>query len=207
MAAQFAPCSTVPNNSHLKFYSTNSFQLAINSIFSVYLSKLAQSEVVMIREMTREDFEAFWPSFQAIIKAQESYALEPEMSLEEAYHLWCEASLKSFVFCKDNLILGSYYIKPNGMGPSSHICNCGYMVSAASRGQGIARKLCQHSQQIAIELGFKAMQFNSVVASNQIAVNLWQKLGFKIVGSVPSAYKHATLGYVDSYIMYKSLED
>ncbi|MFC3153264.1 GNAT family N-acetyltransferase [Litoribrevibacter euphylliae] len=159
----------------------------------------------MIREMTKADFEVFWPTFESVINAQETYAFDPEMSFQQAYDLWCESPLKAFVFVEGDQVLGSYYIKANGMGPSNHICNCGYMVAEAARGKGIARQLCEHSQQVAIELGFKAMQFNSVVSANDVAVALWQKLGFNIVGTIPSAYKHSKLGYVDSYVMHKQL--
>ncbi|MFL3645429.1 MAG: GNAT family N-acetyltransferase, partial [Cellvibrionales bacterium] len=39
------------------------------------------------------------------------------------------------------------------------------MVKAALQGQGIAKRLCEHLQVIAKELGFEAMQFNSVVST------------------------------------------
>lgn len=161
----------------------------------------------MIRAMTQADFTAFWPHFKAVIKAQQSYAFDPDMSEQQAYQLWCQLPLSSFVFEQDNKILGSYYIKPNAMGPSKHICNCGYMVSEAARGQGVARKLCVHSQTEALKLGFKAMQFNSVVSSNTVAISLWQKLGFSIIGTIPKAYKHPELSYIDCLIMHKQLSD
>lgn len=159
----------------------------------------------MIREMTLSDFENFWQTFSETIKAQETYAFEPDMNFNQAYEIWCVTSLKTLVFEENNEILGSYYIKPNGVGPSSHICNCGYMVSAESRGRGIARKLCEHSQQVARDSGFKAMQFNAVVSTNEAAIALWKKLGFSIIGTIPEAYLHKQLGYVDSYIMYKQM--
>ena len=160
----------------------------------------------MIRETTESDFEKFWPTFESVIKAQETYAFEPDMSFEEAYEYWCVSSSASFVFEENKQILGSYFLKANGMGPSNHICNCGYMISENSRGKGIARKLCEHSQQTALKLGFQAMQFNSVVSTNEIAVSLWQKLGYQIIGTVPRAYRHGRLGYVDTYIMHKQLQ-
>lgn len=159
----------------------------------------------MIREITQTDFEQFWPTFSAIIKAQETYAFDPELTLDQAFTLWCESPLKTYVYVEDDKVLGTYYIKPNAMGPSSHICNCGYMVSSEARGKGIARQMCEHSQQMALELGFDAMQFNSVVASNEVAVKLWQKLGFNIIGTIPKAYQHGQLGLVDCYIMHKWL--
>ncbi|USH05509.1 GNAT family N-acetyltransferase [Grimontia kaedaensis] len=159
----------------------------------------------MIREITPQDFQSFWPTFSSVIQAEETYAFDADMTVEQAYQLWCEVPLKTLVFVEDNVVLGTYYIKPNAMGPSRHICNCGYMVSDQARGKGIARQMCEHSQQVAIELGFKAMQFNSVVSSNEVAVKLWQKLGFDIIGTIPKAYKHPRMGYVDSFVMYKWL--
>lgn len=159
----------------------------------------------MIREMSKSDFESFWPTFSAVIQAQETYAFDPNMTLGEAFSLWCELPLKAYVYVENDVVLGTYYIKPNAMGPSNHICNCGYMVSSEARGKGIARLLCEHSQKTAIELGFDAMQFNSVVSTNEVAVRLWGKLGFNIIGTIPKAYRHAQLGLVDSYVMYKWL--
>ncbi|BDR13655.1 GNAT family N-acetyltransferase [Vibrio sp. STUT-A11] len=159
----------------------------------------------MFRETTKVDFELFWPTFSAVIRAQETYAFDPEMTQEEAYHIWCEVPLKSYVYVENEVVLGTYYLKPNAMGPSNHICNCGYMVASEARGKGIARKMCEHSQQMAEEFGFEAMQFNSVVSTNEVAVELWQKLGFSIIGTIPKAYRHGRLGYVDSLVMYKWL--
>jgi len=161
---------------------------------------------VEISEITKSDFEDFWPVFKEVVVDQETYAFDPEIDFETAYHLWCLSPAKVFVIKENGVVLGSYYIKANASGPSSHISNCGYMVSPESRGKGIARKLCLHSQQMAIGLGFRAMQFNSVVSTNEIAIKLWEKLGYKIIGTIPNAYKHKKLGYVDSFIMHKHLE-
>lgn len=160
----------------------------------------------MIREISKLEFESFWPTFSSIIQEQETYAFDPNMTLEEAFSIWCKTPLKSYAFVENDVVLGAYYIKPNAVGPSNHICNCGYMVASVARGKGIARKMCEHSQQSAIQLGFKAMQFNSVVSTNEIAVNLWKKLGFEVVGTIPKAYRHNHLGYVDSFVMYKWLQ-
>jgi len=160
---------------------------------------------VQISEITKSDFEVFWPVFKEVVLAQETYAFDPKIDFETAYNLWCLSPHKSFVIKENGLILGSYYIKANALGPSSHISNCGYMVSPESRGKGVARKLCLHSQQVAKELGYSAMQFNSVVSTNEVAIKLWEKLGYNIIGTIPNAYKHKKLGLVDSYIMHKQL--
>jgi len=142
-------------------------------------------DVVQISEITRSDFEAFWPAFKEVVFAQETYAFDPEIDFETAYNLWCLSPQKAYVIKENGLILGSYYIKANASGPSSHISNCGFMVSAKSRGKGVARKLCLHSQQVAIELGFTAMQFNSVVSTNDVAIKLWEKLDIKLLVLFP----------------------
>ncbi|KVE25094.1 acetyltransferase [Burkholderia singularis] len=161
--------------------------------------------MLTIRPMTGEDFTHFWPIYRAVVGAQETYAFDPAPTQEAARAQWIDAPLCTWVVEEDGVLLGSYFLKANAAGPGDHVCNCGYMVGEASRGRGIARLMCEHSQQIARERGFLAMQFNSVVATNEIAVALWQKLGFEIVGRLPRAYRHARLGLVDSLVMYKWL--
>ena len=99
----------------------------------------------------------------------------------------------------------SYFIKPNQPGQGAHVCNCGYVVAPTAQGQGVASLMCEHSQQQAVAMGFRAMQFNLVVATNEGAVRLWQRLGFRIVGTLPGAFRHRALGAVDAHVMYKAL--
>lgn len=159
-----------------------------------------------IREAVESDFEEIWPIFQAIVSAGETYAYPTDTSKEEARRLWMELPRQTYAVEEDGQILGTYYIKTNYAGPGSHVCNCGYMVGPKARGKGLATAMCQHSQQIAVELGYKAMQFNLVAVTNQTAVKLWTKLGFETVGRLPRAFCHPTQGYVDALVMYKWLQ-
>lgn len=161
--------------------------------------------MIHIRPMLAADFETFWPTFQTVIAAQETYAFAPDLTFEHAQQLWLQAPLHTLLAEQDGQLLGSYYLKANAAGPGAHVSNCGYMVTPAARGKGVARAMCEHSQQLALASGFLAMQFNSVVASNTVAVELWQKLGFEIVGRLPRAYRHGQLGLVDCLVMYKWL--
>lgn len=163
--------------------------------------------MIHIRPMAAEDFERFWPTFQAVAQARETYAYDPDLSLEQARQLWLELPLHTLIAEEDGELLGSYYLKANAAGPGAHVGNCGYMVSEAARGRGVARLMCEHSQKLARQEGFLALQFNSVVASNEAAVALWGKLGFETVGRLPKAYRHARLGLVDCLVMYKWLAD
>ncbi|RMQ44330.1 GCN5-related N-acetyltransferase [Pseudomonas cichorii] len=161
--------------------------------------------MIQIRPMTNDDFETFWPTFAAIVSAQETYAYDPGLTREQARDLWMGLPLHTLVAEQDGQLLGSYYLKANAAGPGKHVSNCGYMVAEAARGRGVARLMCEHSQQLARESGFLAMQFNSVVSTNETAVALWTRLGFETVGRLPRAYRHGKLGLVDCLVMFKWL--
>jgi ribosomal protein S18 acetylase RimI-like enzyme len=79
------------------------------------------------------------------------------------------------------------------------------MVAPTARGEGIGRAMSEHCLSEARRLGFRAMQFNFVVSTNESAIRLWQQLGFKIVGTLPGAFRHPEKGYVDVYVMFRSL--
>ncbi|MDP2549486.1 GNAT family N-acetyltransferase [Oceanobacter sp. 4_MG-2023] len=159
-----------------------------------------------IRAAKKDDWHAIWPIFHDIVKAGETYAYDVATTKAQAEKIWLEAPRKTYVVEEAGKILGTYYIKTNQAGPGSHVCNCGYMVSTAARGRGVATTMCEHSQQVATELGYKAMQFNFVASSNKGAVRLWEMLGFDIVGRLPKAFNHPDHGYVDALVMYKWLE-
>lgn len=159
-----------------------------------------------IREAIESDFDTIWPIFHEIASAGETYAYPQNISKEEAKKLWMHVPRKTFVIEDEGKILGTYYIKTNQAGPGSHVCNCGYMVSSEASGRGLATAMCKHSQKVAIDLGYKAMQFNFVATSNEGAVRLWTKLGFETVGRLPNAFNHPSKGLVDALVMYKWLE-
>ena len=158
-----------------------------------------------IREATTEDFNQIWPIFHNISSAGETYAYETDTTKEQAEKLWMQLPNKTFVVEENSKILGTYYIKTNQSGPGKHVCNCGYMVSSSARGKGLATEMCKHSQKVAVELGYKAMQFNFVASTNEGAIRLWSKLGFETVGRLPKAFNHPTKGLVDALVMFKWL--
>lgn len=167
---------------------------------------LANKQTMMnIREATTNDFNSIWPIFHDIVKAGETYAYAIDTTKDQALNIWLSTPKKTYVIEDDEGILGTYYLKTNQAGPGDHVCNCGYMVSSAARGRGLAAAMCEHSQKIAKSLGYKAMQFNFIASSNEGAIRLWNKLGFETVGRLPKAFNHPTLGYVDALLMYKWL--
>ncbi|MGB8181510.1 MAG: GNAT family N-acetyltransferase, partial [Stellaceae bacterium] len=71
--------------------------------------------------------------------------------------------------------------------------------------RGVARAMCVHSLDAARARGFCAMQFNFVVATNERAIELWERCGFAMVGRLPNAFRHPRLGLVDALVMYRAL--
>lgn len=159
-----------------------------------------------IRPFKSEDWPAVWRLLQATFASGDTYAYSPESTEAEIRQVWIEAPLATWVVCNSaGSLIGTYKLQANQPGLGAHVANCGYVVAPAARGQGVAAQMCEHSQMEARRLGFRAMQFNLVVASNTGAVRLWQKLGFRIVGTLPGAFAHRQLGYVDAHVMFKSL--
>jgi ribosomal protein S18 acetylase RimI-like enzyme len=158
-----------------------------------------------IRPFRDSDWPAVWRLLQATFATGDTYSFAPDSTEQEIRKAWVDLPLATFVAVDAEALLGTYFIKPNQPGLGSHVCNCGYVVAPESRGKGVAAALCEHSQRFARERGFRAMQFNFVVATNERAVKLWERLGFAVVGRLPGAFRHQRLGYVDALVMFKSL--
>ena len=158
-----------------------------------------------IGEIGAGEFELVWPIFHAVVSAGDTYAYDPEMTLEEARVLWTRPPARCFAARQDGVVVGAYCLRPNQTGLGDHVANAGYMVAPEARGRGIASAMCVHSLDAARAAGFQAMQFNFVATSNEGAVRLWQRHGFAIVGRVPGAFRHRRLGPTDVLVMHRFL--
>jgi ribosomal protein S18 acetylase RimI-like enzyme len=159
-----------------------------------------------IREAHRpDDSNAIWEILEPVIRAGETYALDRDLTREQALAFWFSNGHEVFVADDNGQILGTYFLQANQKGGGSQVANCGYITAAAASGRGIARQMCRHSLEYAKSRGFRAMQFNFVVKTNERAVRLWESLGFKIVGTLSEAFLHPVYGYTDAYVMYRLL--
>ena len=158
-----------------------------------------------IRMAIRSDAAGIAAIILPVIREGATYAIDPELSDEAGLAYWLGADKTTFVVEDDGVLLGTYFIRTNQPGGGQHVCNCGYMTSPRAMGQGIARAMCSHSLEHARSVGYRAMQFNFVVSTNERPVRLWQHLGFDIVGRLPLAFRHPTAGYVDALVMYQQL--
>lgn len=158
-----------------------------------------------IRAALASDSDAIWAILEPVIRAGETFALPREMRREEALSYWFAPTHEVFVAVEGNKAVGTYFLRANHSGGGAHVANAGYITAGESSVKGVARSMCLHSLDRARGLGFRAMQFNFVVSTNERALRLWQSLEFEIVGRLPEAFSHPSAGYVDAYVMYRIL--
>ena len=160
---------------------------------------------MLIRKAEPADAQAIATIILPIIREGATYSLDPNMSEADALAYWMGPDKETFVAEDGGEIAGTYYMRPNQEGGGRHVCNCGYMISTAFAGRGIASRMCEHSLKHAKERQYRAMQFNFVVSTNDGAIRLWQRMGFDIVGRLPGAFQHPSKGFVDALVMFQTL--
>jgi L-amino acid N-acyltransferase YncA len=161
---------------------------------------------VHIREYNDADWPSVWPIFREVVTTGETFAYDPAWSSEQARDVWVVSPPGlTVVACDGGHVLGTAHMGPNRHGPGSHVSTASFMVAADARRRGIVRALGEYALSWAREQGYAAMQFNAVAESNDAAVRLWQALGFNIIGTVPEAFEHPTLGRVGLHVMHRYL--
>jgi len=159
---------------------------------------------MVIRPASEADYNAIWGILEPMIRAGDTYPLPRNMDRTNALAYWFGHGHNVFVADADQIV-GTYYLRANQPGAGNHVANCGYATAVPARGRGIGRLMCEHSLDRARSLGFRAMQFNFVVSTNEGAVRLWERCGFAVVGRVPGAFDHPVHGFVDTLIMFRRL--
>jgi GNAT superfamily N-acetyltransferase len=160
---------------------------------------------MIVRLATTADHDAIWTIIEPVLRAGETYTLPNDWNRETALTYWFAPPHQVFVAEDDGRILGHYFLTPNRQGGGKHVANCGFMTAAEAAGKGVATAMCHHALDTARIQGFRAMQFNSVVATNTRAVALWERMGFAVAGRLPGAFRHPVHGYVDLLVMYQEL--
>lgn len=158
-----------------------------------------------IRKATCQDRDAVWKIIRSVIEGGDTYVFAPGTSEDEMIDYWFSPEKHNYVAVTDGDVVGIFWLKPNQPGLGSHVANAAYAVSPEAVGKGIGRMMADFSIDEARRLGFKAMQFNFVVKSNDVAVRLWQNVGFEIIGEIPDAFDHVRDGLTNAYIMYRKL--
>jgi len=160
---------------------------------------------MLIRQSQPRDDDAIWRILEPTFRAGETYPIPRDISREDSLAYWHTPGHCVFVAEDVGAIVGTYYLRANNRGGGAHVANCGYVVAPEAFGRGVAQAMCSHSLAEAKARGFNAMQFNFVIASNERAVRLWQRMGFTIAGRLPEAFQHPRLGLVDAYVMLRNI--
>jgi L-amino acid N-acyltransferase YncA len=158
-----------------------------------------------IRPATGADADAIWRVFHAVVAGGDTYTFLPDTPRDQAVEYFLGPGIASWVIEADRRVIGMYKMIPNRIGLGSHVANASFMVEPSAHGRGAGRAMGEHCLDEARKAGYLAMQFNFVVSTNTAGVALWKKLGFEIVGTLPKAYRHSRLGYVDAYVMHRFL--
>ena len=168
---------------------------------------------MQIRKATPDDFPQILPIFREVIQGGDTYDFEETASDQDAFDYWFGKGVTSFVAVDKfeaeagsvDKIVGFYKIIQNHRGRGSHVANASFMVSSKVRGQGIGRMMGEDCIRNAKAMGFKAIQFNFVISTNEPAMHLWKSLGFKELCRLPGAFNHKKLGFVDAVIFFMEL--
>ena len=176
--------------------------MALETVLPADLSRRLE----LIRLAIPADARAILEMIEPVFREGETYAVSRDLSSDEALEYWLADGHEVFVYEDEGgQVLGTYFLQANQRGGGSHVANCGYITHKQAKGRGIARAMCGHSLERAKARGFRAMQFNFVVSTNERAVRLWESLGFVTVGRLPKAFRHPAFGYVDALVLFKSL--
>ena len=161
--------------------------------------------MIIIRAAGPQDESAIWDILEPMIRAGETYPLPRDMGRDAAFAFWFAKGHEVFVAEEGGRIVGTYFLRANQVGGGAHVANCGYVTASGCEGKGVARAMCMHSLEHAKQRGFRAMQFNFVVSTNERAVRLWQSCRFEVVGRLPEVFLHPVHGFVDAYVMHRPL--
>lgn len=154
-------------------------------------------------EISAADQDAVWAMLEPVFRAGDTYAIDPDISRDAALAYWCAET--AYLVMGDGGPAGTFYIRRNQQGGGAHICNCGYITARGQEGKGIARAMLEFSLRQSEALGFEAMQFNFVLATNTRAIATWMKAGFLEIGRIPEAFKFFDGTYTDALILHRRL--
>ncbi|MBC7142034.1 MAG: GNAT family N-acetyltransferase [Rhodobacteraceae bacterium] len=159
-----------------------------------------------LRTATDADADTIWAMLEPVFRAGATYAVDRDISRDAALAHWTGGNHRVFVAEDESgAAVGTYYLCRNCGGGGSHVANAGFVTAHGAEGKGVARAMVAHALSQARAHGFRAMQFNFVAATNRRAIDLWLKYDFAIVGRLPKAFAHPTEGYVDAFVMFRSL--
>ncbi|WP_247645992.1 GNAT family N-acetyltransferase [Adlercreutzia caecimuris] len=153
------------------------------------------------RPYREEDVPAMVEIWNAVVEVGRAFPQVDPLTVEEARVFFAEQS-HTAVATVAGRVAGLYILHPNNVGRCGHVSNASYAVSSEVRGHGLGRLLVEDSLRQAARLGFRGLQFNAVVASNEGAIALYEDLGFQRIGRIPGGFLNKDGAYEDTFIYY-----
>jgi len=169
-------------------------------------ARLGMLDAVRTADASFQDWSEIWPILRQVAQAGETFCWPRDISEDQARAYWMQPPPKLTLVLRDaGAVVGTATLHPNHAGPAMHVANASFAVDPRCRGRGVGRQLAEDTLARARAEGYRAMQFNAVVETNEGAVALWKSLGFRVLTTVPEAFLHPTAGYVGLHIMHRSL--
>jgi len=169
------------------------------------------TEATEVRDATPDDWPGIWRALERVFRAGETYTYPRDISEADARAAWLGAPgarvLVAVPVADDAVgaVLGTAKYLPNHPGAGAHVANASFVVGPDGVGRGVGRTLARAVLDGARADGYRAMQFNAVVETNERAVRLWESLGFTILTTVPEAFDHPVHGLVGLHVMHRTL--
>ena len=157
-------------------------------------------ELVM-KEFAEEQLPEMTEIWNDVVEEGISFPGDKALSEKEALKMFREQA-STVCATLNGEVVGGYILHPNNFGRCGHIANASYAVRKDCRGEGIGRKMVRHCLENAREKGFRGLQFNAVVATNQAAIHLYESLGFHKIGTIKDGYHLKNGSYEDIHIFY-----
>ncbi len=161
--------------------------------------------MITIRKYQNSDITEMTDIWNRVVEDGQAFPQTSAMTYEEATAFF-ERQTFTAVAVNQTEVVGLYILHPNNIGRCGHIANASYAVKSHCRGLHIGEKLVEHSLKTGAEFGFKIMQFNAVVASNAVAIHLYEKIGFHRIGTIPQGFLQKNGTYEDIILYYIELK-
>lgn len=148
----------------------------------------------VIRRFRESDIPQMLGIWNNVVKDGNAFPQEKLLNIETGREFFNSQS-HTAVADLNGEVIGLYILHPNNVGRCSHICNASYAVKNGFRGMHIGEMLVRDSLKQGRGMGFKIMQFNAVVESNFPARALYDRLGFRQLGTIPGGFRLNTGKY------------
>lgn len=144
---------------------------------------------IVVREYSADDIPAMKDIWNEVVDEGVAFPQEDELTDVSAREFFAQQTYCGVAADEDGKVYGMYILHPNNVGRCGHIANASYAVSSENRGLHIGEKLVRDCIAQAKAHGFGILQFNAVVATNIHARHLYERIGFKQLGTIPGGFR------------------